>query len=139
MKKNIIIATTLLIVILVGLNLYSKNTKPALDGYKYFGNEAIGDLNADGRLDKAFLVTENPGGSGTFFYVVVAINKSNGEVLTKPFFIGDRIAPQTTEINSASSTLLVNYADRKIDEPMTTQPSIGKTLRLKLNSSNELE
>src|SRR5882724_474197 len=35
---------------------------------KYFGNEAKGDLNADGIPDLAFLITQTGGGSGTFYY-----------------------------------------------------------------------
>src|SRR5882672_11178341 len=36
---------------------------------KYFGNEAVGDLNGDGIDDIAFLLTQEGGGSGTFYYV----------------------------------------------------------------------
>ena len=47
---------------------------------------------------------------------------------TNAIFLGDRIAPQTTEIED--SKILVNYADRRIDESMVTQPSIGITKEL---------
>src|SRR6185503_6016438 len=40
---------------------------------RYFGNEANGDLNGDGVPDRAFLITQEGGGSGTFFYAVGAI------------------------------------------------------------------
>jgi len=41
---------------------------------RYFGNEVRGDLNADGREDVAFLLTQETGGSGTYFYAVAALN-----------------------------------------------------------------
>ena len=37
---------------------------------KYFGNEVRGDLNADGKEDIAFLLTEEIRGGTVFFYVV---------------------------------------------------------------------
>jgi hypothetical protein len=105
----------------------------------YFGNEAKGDLNGDGMEDQAFLVTQSTGGSGTFYYVVVALKTSDGYKTTNAFLIGDRIAPQATEIRSDSMRLDVNYADRKPGEPMTATPSQGKTLLLKVTDAGVLE
>mgnify|MGYP001606876864 CR=1 FL=1 len=106
---------------------------------RYFGNEAKGDLNFDGRDDVAFLVTQDGGGSGTFYYVVVALKTDAGYATTNAFFVGDRIAPQTTEIQSQTGELRVNFAQRKADESMTTQPSVGATLFLKVTPPNTLE
>lgn len=100
---------------------------------QYFGNEAIGDLNADGTPDTAFLLTQSTGGSGTFYYVVAALKTSDGYKGTSAVLLGDRIAPQTTEIRDGK--LIVNYADRALGEPMTAQPSVGKSLFLKLDSA----
>lgn len=90
---------------------------------RYFGNDASGDLNGDGKDDKAFLLTQDGGGSGTFFYVAVALAADNGYQGINAILLGDRIAPQTTEIKDGK--VVVNYADRKADEPMTAQPSVG--------------
>lgn len=87
---------------------------------KYFGNEAVGDVNNDGKEDAVFLLTQTTGGSGTFYYVVVDLANNH---VTNAVFLGDRIAPQTTEIRGGE--IIVNYADRKVGEPMTTQPSVG--------------
>ncbi len=106
---------------------------------QYFGNEATGDLNDDGLEDEAFLITQNSGGSGTFFYVVVALKTNSGYKTTNAFFIGDRIAPQSTEIHSDSMELHVNYADRKPGEPMTARASEGKVLLLKVTPNGVLE
>lgn len=105
----------------------------------YFGNEAKGDLNGDGLEDRAFLVTQSTGGSGTFYYVVVALKTNDGYKTTNAFLIGDRIAPQTTQIRSDVRELYVNYADRKKGEPLTATPREGKTLYLKVNSNGVLE
>jgi hypothetical protein len=105
----------------------------------YFGNEATGDLVAPGSGDMAFLVTQETGGSGVFYYVVVAMKTQNGYKTTNAFFIGDRIAPQSTHIQSDARELTVNYAERKPNEPMTAQPTVGATLVLKVTPGGVLE
>ena len=99
---------------------------------RYFGNEVRGDLNADGREDIAFLLTQEPGGSGTFFYAVAALDLPSGHVGSQGLLIGDRIAPQTTELRP-DGIIVVNYADREPDESFASPPSVGKTILLKLN------
>jgi len=116
-----------------------KSTVEALPGSatkittEYFGNEVKRDFNKDGREDVAFLITQNTGGSGTFYYVVVALNTREGYVGSEGFLLGDRIAPQTTEIGE-ENTILVNYADRKPNESFATMPSVGKSIWLKLDT-----
>ncbi len=90
---------------------------------RYFGNDAMGDLNGDGKDDKAFLLTHETGGSGTFYYIAVALAGDSGYQGLNALLLGDRIAPQTTEIKDGK--VIVNYADRRADEPMTASPSIG--------------
>lgn len=101
---------------------------------RYFGNEVRKDLNGDGREDVAFLITEDAGGTGTFFYVVAAVNTDDGYVGSEAFLLGDRIAPQTTE-SGPDASIIVNYADRLPDEPFTAQPSVGKSARLMLDGA----
>jgi len=103
----------------------------------YFGNEAFGDLNGDGKEDIAFLLTQSPGGSGTFFYVAVALKITDGWQGTNAVFLGDRIAPQTTEIRDGE--IIVNYAERKLNEPMTTPPSVGVSKYLKIVNNRLVE
>lgn len=106
---------------------------------RYFGNDAKGDLNGDGEADIAFLITQDGGGSGLFYYAVVALKTAGGYKTTNAFFIGDRIAPQSTEINTSALELYINYAERKPGEPMTTQPSVGVTKYLKVSNDKLLE
>lgn len=94
------------------------------EGTAYFGNEAKGDLNDDGIVDFAFIITQNGGGSGTFVYAVAAFQNSAGRYIgSNGILLDDRIAPQTTEIRNG--ILIVNYADRKPGEPMAAAPSLG--------------
>ncbi|MDD4804760.1 MAG: hypothetical protein PHN69_06375 [Candidatus Pacebacteria bacterium] len=106
--------------------------------FRYFGNESKGDLNGDGMEDIAFLISQDNGGSGLFYYAVVALQKEDGYKITNPFFIGDRIAPQTTNINTSAKELYINYAERRVGEPMTTQPSMGATKILKITQDEKL-
>lgn len=104
---------------------------------KYFGNEVKYDFDHDGREDIAFLITQEMGGSGLFYYLVARLNKIDGPIGSEAVFIGDRIAPQTTEISKDPGkvdVIVVNYADRNPGEPMTTKPSLGKSIWLKLNT-----
>ena len=105
---------------------------------RYFGNEATGDLNFDGLPDKAYLLVQSGGGSGLFYYAVVALKTADGYKLTNTFFIGDRIAPQPTEINTSAHELYINYAERRAGETMTAQPSSGAVKILKVTSEGIL-
>ena len=108
---------------------------------RYFGNEVKHDLNGDGREDVIFLLTQETGGSGIFYYVVAALNTPKGFIGSQAYFLGDRIAPQTTEMDEGvtamgtkrQNVIVVNYAVRLPGEPFTTQPSLGKSTWLKLD------
>jgi len=106
---------------------------------RYFGNETKGNISGNGTEDVAFLVTQDTGGSGVFYYVVAALKTANGYKTTNAFLVGDRIAPQTTHIQSDTRELYVNYAGRKPNEPMTAQPSVGATLILKVTVDSVLK
>jgi hypothetical protein len=104
---------------------------------EYFGNEAFGDLNLDGFNDVAFLITQDSGGSGIFFYAVVALGGKRGYLGTNAIFLGDRIAPQTTEIKDGK--VIVNFAERGVGEPMSNRPSVGVSKYLRVLNSKLIE
>ena len=104
---------------------------------RYFGNEVTHDFDGDGRQDVAFILTQETGGSGTFYYVVAALNKPDGYVGSDAFFLGDRIAPQTTTMSGNPDTpnvIVVNYADRKLGESFAVTPSVGSSKWLLLDT-----
>ncbi|MEN9649398.1 MAG: hypothetical protein RL094_365 [Candidatus Parcubacteria bacterium] len=99
---------------------------------RYFGNDLKKDLDGNDTDDVVFLLTQNTGGSGTFYYVVAALSTPHGYIGSKAMLLGDRIAPQTIESGPGKS-IIVNYADRKVTDPMSAQPSVGKSVRLILD------
>lgn len=104
---------------------------------RYFGNELHTDLDGDGLEDAVFLLTQESGGSGVFFYAVAARNTGSGSVGSDGYFLGDRIAPQSTDVSQNprhKNVIVVNYADRAAGEPMTAPPSVGKSVYLKLDT-----
>ena len=98
----------------------------------YFGNAAAGDLNGDDIPDLVFILSQTTGGSGTFYYVVATLKLPDGPRGTNAILLGDRIAPQTTEIKNGE--IIVNYADRAPHDPMTAQPSVGVSKYLKVQN-----
>lgn len=105
---------------------------------RYFGNELTVDLNNDSREDVVFLITQDTGGSGVFYYAVAALNTEDEYKGSEAYLIGDRISPQTTELSqnpNHKNVIIINYADRALDEPMSTPPSVGKSIWLKLDTN----
>ena len=94
---------------------------------QYFGNAAAVDLNSDGKMDSGFLLVQTTEGSGVFFYAAAAIQNPDGTYTgTNAIFLGDRIAPQHTNVDPNNpAQFIVNYADRAPGQPMSAQPTQG--------------
>ena len=97
-----------------------------------FGKPVYGDLDGDGDEDAALFLVQDPGGSGTFYYVAAALKAGDKYRGTKAVLLGDRIVPQTLEIRNG--VIIVHHADRRPDEPMTAPPSVGKTKYLAIKN-----
>jgi hypothetical protein len=87
-----------------------------------------GDLDGDGDEDTALVLIHAPGGSGTFYYVAAAINAGGRSQGTNAVLLGDRITPKDLAIRNR--TVVVDFADRRPDEPFSVTPSIGRTMVL---------
>jgi hypothetical protein len=96
-----------------------------------FGEPTYGDLNHDGRDDAALFLVQDPGGSGTFYYVAAAIAKNGMYRGTNAVLLGDRIVPRAIHVRNG--VIVAEYDDRHPEQPMATVPSIGKTMYLTLN------
>ena len=96
---------------------------------------AVGDLSADGTNDAALILTYSGGGSGNFYYIAATFkNLEDGKIIgTNAILLGDRIALENISIKTG--VIIVNYADRRIDESMITQPSIGITKQFALEGT----
>lgn len=97
-----------------------------------FGEPAIGDLDGDGDQDAVTYLMRSSGGSGTFFYVVSAVNDGGVFKGTNAIFLGDRIAPQN--INIIEGNAVANFAERNAGEPFSVQPSVGKSVWIHLDA-----
>jgi hypothetical protein len=90
------------------------------------GEPVFGDLNGDSKDDVALILTEEPGGSGTFYYVTAALQAKNGTAAgLDAVLLGDRIVPVATTIEGGVIT--VKYLDRKPGEPFSAAPSVAVT------------
>jgi hypothetical protein len=102
-----------------------------------FGEPIFADINGDNATDSVIMLTADGGGTGTFYYVAVALQKniavkigdSNLKYLgINAVLLGDRIAPQNISVRDG--VVIANYADRKPGEPMVATPSVGVTAYL---------
>lgn len=91
-----------------------------------WGTPVVGDLDADGDMDAVSFLTQELGGSGTLYFVAIAVNENGIYKGTNAMLLGDRIAPQTIEIRDGRA--VVNYAVRNANEAFTTPPSVGKSI-----------
>lgn len=101
------------------------------DTLTIFGEPAYGDIDGDGDEDALVLLVNDPGGSGTFYYVALALNVNGIYLSTNTLLLGDRIAPQTFSVHDGRAE--INYADRAPRESFMTSPSMGKTLLLQVD------
>ena len=83
----------------------------------------IDSLTQEGRDDAAVILVQNPGGSGTFYYIAAGIDKGDGYLGTNAIFLGDRIAMQTVEIDNMQ--IIVNYTDNVEGDSMADGTSVG--------------
>jgi hypothetical protein len=113
------------------------NETDGTDTEVFLSNGSAGDLNGDGIPDTIFLLTQQTGGSGTFYYAAAALNTYTGSEGLNAILLGDRITPVGTEFKDGA--IVVKYLDRKPDEPMTAAPSVLVTENFKfLNGQLEI-
>lgn len=101
-----------------------------------FGEPVTGDLNGDGVPDSAVLLVVETGGSGVFYYQAAALQSDDMYTGTNGILLGDRIAPQTTQVTD--QTIIANYAERAPGEPMTAKPSVGVSKYMQVNADGIL-
>jgi len=99
-----------------------------------FGNPVYGDLDGDGDEDAAVILVQDPGGSGTFYYIGAALGVKGGYRGTNAVLLGDRVTPLKVDIRNG--VIFIDYRDRRPEEPMAIPPSIGNSAYLTLKSGN---
>ena len=96
-----------------------------------FDKPVYGNIDGGGGVDAALILTYDPGGSGTFYYVAAALDV-NGIILgTRAILLGDRVAPKNISVRNG--VIVANYANRTLGEPMAVPPSVGASKYLVLD------
>jgi hypothetical protein len=104
------------------------------DTIRVIGEPALGDVDRDGHRDAALLIENDPGGSGRFYYAVLAVSESGSFRATNALLLGDRIAPLTVDF--LDWRFVYNYLDRRSGESMTTPPSVVKSLWIRFDRAS---
>lgn len=98
------------------------------------GELVTGDANGDGKPDTALLIADDPGGSGTFYYAVLAVNEGGSWRATNALPLGDRIKPEN--IQYADGQFVYRFLERKPDEPMAATPTVENTVPVRLDAAS---
>ena len=98
-----------------------------------FGKPVYGNIDGEGDVDAALILICDPGGSGTFYYVAAALDANGFYLGTRAILLGDRVAPQSISVRNG--VIIANYADRRLDEPMSASPSVGTSKYLVLEGN----
>ena len=86
-----------------------------------------GDVDGDGRADAVVVLTYQPGGTGTFYYVAVLLNGASGVTATPAMLLGDRVAVNGLRLDG--STIVVDLLDHASGQPLASSPSVSTTKR----------
>lgn len=92
------------------------------------GEPVAGDANGDGKPDEALLISNDPGGSGTFYYAVVAVADGGGYRASNAVLLGDRIEPQGIEF--ADGHFVYRFLERRPGQPMSDAPTVEKSVSI---------
>jgi hypothetical protein len=96
-----------------------------------------GDINGDGKPDAALLLRNEPGGSGTFYYAVVAVNDGAGYQASNALPLGDRIKP--LGIDFTDGRFVYRFSERKPGEPMAAEPTVARQVVVRFDpATNEI-
>ena len=94
------------------------------------GAPTYGDIHGHGDTDAVLFLVQDPGGSGTFYYVAAAYKIDGGYLGGTAVLIGDRITPQRLDV--VRGVVVVDYLERAPGEPMAAEPTLARTRYLML-------
>ena len=104
----------------------------AVNKFKLLDFKATGDLNKDGIDDVAVVITNDSGGSGTFYYL--AIFTSGTPIVENTYNIGDRI--KVEDLKFADNKFQVTYLERDSEADMASEPTIQITTIAEMDEEN---
>jgi hypothetical protein len=114
--------------------------KPAAPGsaaqntVRIVGEPVMGDATGDGKADAALLLENDPGGSGTFYYAVLAVDDNGSYRATNAVALGDRIASRGVEFTDGR--FVYRYLERKPGEPLAAAPSVEKRTEISVDAAS---
>lgn len=112
-----------------------KETAPgSKETVRVVGEPVVGDVTGDGKPDTALLLADDPGGSGTFYYAVLAIDDGGSWRATNALPLGDRIKPENIEYEDGQ--FVYRFLERKPDEPMAATPTVQNTVPVRLDAAS---
>ena len=100
------------------------------------GEPVAGDINGDGKPDSALLLRNEPGGSGTFYYAVLAVNGGGGYRASNALALGDRVVPKTIEFTDGR--FVYRFLERKPGEPIAAEPTVEKRVVVRFDPAANL-
>ena len=92
--------------------------------------QVFGDVNGDNAEDAAVTLVVDPGGSGTFIFLALVINKKGTAKPIASVLLGVRIIVKSLAIQSGS--VVVTMLTRERGEPMSAEPKVEVTQTFKL-------
>jgi hypothetical protein len=80
------------------------------------------------RMKAAAVVIDQPGGSGSFYYLIGAMKKGGNDIYSQPISLGDRIKIVSVVVQDAqdhdNGEIVVDYLDHAADSSMAAEPTI---------------
>lgn len=99
------------------------------------GDLVSGDVTGDGKPEAALLLSNDPGGSGTFYYAVLAIDDGGTWKATNALPLGDRIKPEGIEFKD--NRFVYRFLERTPGQPMADAPTIEKLVPIRFNAATQ--
>ena len=106
----------------------------ATETVRVVGEPVSSDVTGDGKDDVALLLADDPGGSGTFYYAVLAVNDGSSWHATNVVPLGDRIAPEKIEV--VDGQFVYRFLERHPGDPMATTPTVQNSVPIRFDAAS---
>lgn len=92
----------------------------ALNSTRVWGQPTVADLDRDGNDDAVVILVNEPGGSGTFYYIAAAYNDGSHFTGSTALLLGDRIDVRSVTV--VDGIVIVSYSDHGRTQTMAGVP-----------------